>query len=436
MKKKVLVLGAGLVSRPMVRYLLEKGFEVTVASRTLSRAEALIKGHPLGRAFPWTVDNEGALDMLVQWADVVVSLLPYAYHLRVARACLKHGKHLVTTSYVKPEMAALDSEAREKDLIFLNEIGLDPGIDHMSAMKLMDGIRERGGKITSFRSYCGALPAPEAADNPLRYKFGWSPRGVLLAGRNPARFLENGKVMEVPGEKLFTYHWNMEVEGVGPLEYYPNRDSLPYMKLYGIEDARTMFRGTLRYPGWSSLWAVLSSMGYLSEERMPANKSYREFTASLIGCKPEEVEKFIREEYGAGEEELEKIKWMGLLSREKIPQDKISPIELLEKLLWGKMQYRRGERDMDVLLHEIEAEFPDGRKEKHTSLLVDFGIYGQETSIAQTVSLPAAIGVRMILEGKISRRGVMIPVHREIYEPVLQELEEMGISFVEKVEVV
>ncbi len=434
--KKVLILGAGLVSRPMVRYLLERGVEVTVASRTLSKAEALIQGHPLGRAFPWTVDNQGALEMLVEWADVVVSLLPYAYHLQVAKTCLKHRKHLVTTSYVKPEMAALDREAREKDLIFLNEIGLDPGIDHMSAMKLMEGIRKRGGRITSFRSYCGALPAPEAADNPLKYKFGWSPRGVLLAGRNSARFLENGNVVEVPGEKLFTYHRGIDVEGVGELEYYPNRDSLPYMKLYGIEDARTMFRGTLRYPGWSKLWAVLSSAGFLSEEKKQGGVSRAEYTASVLKTSPKEVEKTLREEYGAGDQEMEKIEWMGLLSGEKIPEEEISPIDLLEKLLWARMQYRRGERDMDVLLHQIEAEFPGGKREKHTSLLVDFGIYGQETSIAQTVSLPAAIGVKMILDGKITRRGVMIPVYKEIYEPALEELEEMGISFQEKAEVI
>ncbi len=433
--KKVLILGAGLVSRPMVRYLLEhEGIEVTVASRTVSKAEALIKGHPKGRAFPWTVDNQGALDMLVQWADVVVSLLPYAYHLQVAKTCLKYRKHLVTTSYVKPEMAALDQEAKEKDLVFLNEIGLDPGIDHMSAMRIMDGIRERGGKITSFRSYCGALPAPEAADNPLKYKFGWSPKGVLLAGRNSARYLENGKIVEVPGEKLFTYHWPIEIEGVGALEYYPNRDSLPYMTLYGIEDAETMFRGTLRYPGWSKLWAVLSSAGFLSQEARPGGVSYLEYTASLLGTSPQDVEKVLREKHGAGEEEIEKIRWMGLLSGERTPEGEIAPIDLLEKLLWSKMQYRRGERDMDVLLHEIEAEFPDGTKEKHTSLLVDFGIYGQETSIAQTVSLPAAIGVRMILDGEIKSRGVMIPVSREIYQPALEELESMGIRFREKVE--
>ncbi len=436
MKKRVLILGAGLVSRPMVRYLLEHGFEVTVASRTVSRAEALIKGHPLGRAFPWTVDNQGALEMLVEWADVVVSLLPYAYHLQVAKTCLRHRKHLVTTSYVKPEMAALDEEARKKELIFLNEIGLDPGIDHMSAMRIMDGIRERGGRITSFRSYCGALPAPEAADNPLKYKFGWSPKGVLLAGRNSARYLEDGKEVKIPGEKLFTYHWPIEIEGVGTLEYYPNRDSLPYMKLYGIEDAKTMFRGTLRYPGWSRLWAVLSSAGFLTQEERPGKTSYLQYTASILGVSPSQVEDELRKTHGAGEEELMKIRWIGLLSEETIEEEKISPIDLLEKLLWSKMQYRRGERDMDVLLHEIEAEFPDGRREKHTSLLVDFGIYGQETSIAQTVSLPAAIGVRMILEGKISSRGVMIPVTREIYEPVLEELEDMGIKFREKVEVV
>lgn len=433
--KRVLILGAGLVSRPMVRYLLEhEGIEVTIASRTVSKAEALIKGNAKGRAFPWTVDNDGALDMLVQWADVVVSLLPYTYHLKVARSCLKHRKHLVTTSYVKPEMQALDKEARDKDLIFLNELGLDPGIDHMSAMKIIDDIKSRGGKVTAFRSYCGALPAPEAADNPLRYKFGWSPKGVAMAGRNSARFMENGKIVEVPGEELFLNHWPLEIEGVGKMEYYPNRDSIPYMKLYGIEDARTMFRGTIRYPGWSKLWAVISRMGYLSEEEREAGETYRTFTASLLGCKQNDIEKILIDKFNAGEEEIEKLKWIGLLGEEKIERDKISPIDLLVDLLWSKMQYKKGERDMDILLHKIEAEFPGGKKEKHTSLLVDFGIYGQETSIAQTVSLPAAIGVKMILEDKISARGVMIPVAREIYEPALEELESLGISFKEKVE--
>jgi len=433
--KKVLILGAGLVSRPMVRYLLEHdGIEVTVASRTLSKAEALIKGNPKGRAFPWTVDNDGALDMLVQWADVVVSLLPYTYHLKVAKACLKHRKHLVTTSYVKPEMAALDEEAKSKDLIFLNEIGLDPGIDHMSAMKIIDDIKARGGRVTSFRSYCGALPAPEAADNPLKYKFGWSPRGVAMAGRNSARYMEDGKIIEVPGEKLFKHHWPLEIEGVGEMEYYPNRDSIPYMKLYNIEDAKTMFRGTIRYPGWSSLWAIISAMGYLNEDERAGGKTYREFTADLIGCSASDVEKVIMDKYSATEKEIEKLKWVGLLSDEKIDRAKISPLDLLVDLLWSKMQYRRGERDMDILLHRIEAEFPGGKKEKHSSLLVDFGIYGQETSIAQTVSLPAAIGVKMILDGKITARGVMIPVLKEIYEPALEELESLGITFKEKVE--
>lgn len=435
--KKVLILGAGLVSRPMVRYLLEhEGIEVTVASRTVSKAEALIKGNSKGRAFPWTVDNDGALDMLVQWADVVVSLLPYTYHLKVAKACLKHRKHLVTTSYVKPEMQALDEEAKKKDLIFLNELGLDPGIDHMSAMKIIDDIKARGGKVTAFRSYCGALPAPEAADNPLRYKFGWSPKGVAMAGRNSARFMEDGKIIEVPGEELFLNHWPLEIEGVGEMEYYPNRDSIPYMKLYGIEDAKTMFRGTIRYPGWSRLWAVISRMGYLSDEEKTAGGTYRAFTASILGCNEDEIEKVLMDKYNAGEEEIEKLKWIGLLSDKKVEKDRISPLDLLVDLLWSKMQYKRGERDMDILLHKIEAEFPGGKKEKHTSLLVDFGIYGQETSIAQTVSLPAAIGVKMIFDGKISARGVMIPVAKEIYEPALKELEELGITFKEKVEAV
>ncbi len=434
--KKVVILGAGLVSKPMVRYLLEhEGIEVTVASRTISRAEALIKGNPKGRAFPWTVENKGGLEMLVQWADVVVSLLPYTYHLEVAKTCLKHQKHLVTTSYVKPQMAALDKEAKSKDLIFLNEMGLDPGIDHMSAMKIINGVKGKGGKITAFRSYCGALPAPEAADNPLKYKFGWSPKGVALAGRNSAKYLEGGETIEIPGEELFLNHHPIKIERVGQLEYYPNRDSLPYMKLYGIETTKTMFRGTLRYPGWSKLWAIISRIGYLSESVREGKKSYREFTAEVLGCKKGEIEKKLTGKYKAGEKEIDKLRWVGLLSEDEIEAERISPIDLLIDLLWKKMRYRRGERDMDILLHKIEAEYPNGNKEKHASLLLDFGLYGQETSIAQTVSLPAAIGVKMILEGKIGSRGVLIPVIKEIYEPVLEELESMGIKFKEEVKI-
>jgi len=221
--KRVLILGAGLVSRPHVRYLLNvPGFEVTVASRTVSKAEALIQGHAQGRALALDVDDQGALDALIEECDLAVSLLPYVHHPVVARLCVKHRKHMVTTSYVKDAMRALDGAAREAGVVLLNEVGVDPGIDHMSAMKVIHNVERRGGRITSFDSWCGGLPAPEANDNPLGYKFSWSPKGVLLAGRNPARFLKDGQIVEVPGEELFDHYWTVQIQGLGEFECYPN----------------------------------------------------------------------------------------------------------------------------------------------------------------------------------------------------------------------
>ncbi|MGD8626679.1 MAG: saccharopine dehydrogenase C-terminal domain-containing protein, partial [Anaerolineae bacterium] len=246
--KKVLVLGAGLVSRPHVRYLLNvPEFQVTVASRTVSKAESLVEGHPRGKAVALNVKDEKALEDLIRQADLAVSMLPYTYHPLVAGLCVKHKKHMVTTSYVKEAMQALDGAARDAGVILLNEIGVDPGIDHMSAMKVIHDVEAKGGRIASFVSWCGGLPAPEANDNPLGYKFSWSPKGVLLAGRNPARFQKGGQVVEIPGEELFEHYWPVQIDGLGEFEGYPNRDSLPYTGVYDIAPDDWMFRGTLRY---------------------------------------------------------------------------------------------------------------------------------------------------------------------------------------------
>ncbi len=249
--KNVLVLGAGLVTRPHVRYLLDvPDLRVNVASRTVSKAEALIDGHPRGVALALDVSNEAELEDLIQQADLAVSMLPYAYHPAVAALCVKHGKHMVTTSYVKDQMRALDGAARKAGIILLNEIGVDPGIDHMSAMKVIHQVEQAGGRVASFLSWTGGLPAPDANDNPFGYKFSWSPKGVLMAGTNPARFQRHGEIVEIPGEELFDNYWPVKVEGLGELEGYPNRDSLPYAETYSINPSDWMFRGTLRYPGW------------------------------------------------------------------------------------------------------------------------------------------------------------------------------------------
>ncbi len=433
---RVLVFGAGLVARPLVRYLLDRKFEVTVASRTLSRAEALVEGYANGRATAFDITKEpDRLDDLIEGADLVVSLLPYIYHVQVARVCVRHRRHLVTTSYVKDEMRALDGAAREAGVILLNEIGLDPGIDHMSAMRVIHRVHAAGGKVRSFRSYCGGLPAPDANDNPLGYKFSWSPRGVVLAGRNDARYKENGQIVEVPNARLFATHFVMWVEGLGDLEAYPNRDSLPYIDLYGIPEAETMYRGTLRNLGWCDVMQKLNELGYFSLEERPdlPGRTFRQVMADLIG-KPDTAD--LKADLAAhlnvspNSGVMMALEWLGLLDDIPVPS-KNTLLDILADQMLAKMPYREGERDMVVLVHEFVVAYPD-REERISATLLDFGIPGGDTAMARTVGLPAAIASRLILEGRIRLTGVHIPVVPEIYEPVLGELAALGIEVKER----
>ena len=442
--KKVLVLGAGLVTRPHVRYLLNvPDFEVTVASRTVSKAESLINGHPQGRAVALDVSNEAELEALIREADLAVSMLPYAFHPTVGRLCVKYGKHMVTTSYVKDEMRALDRAAKEAGIILMNEIGVDPGIDHMSAMKVIDHVQDSGGRIASFMSWTGGLPAPEASDNPFGYKFSWSPKGVLLAGRNPALFRKNGKLTEVPGEELFDNYWPVHVEGLGEFEGYPNRDSMPYAETYGIQPTDWMFRGTLRNLGWCATLKKLAEMGCfddapLSGPGQSAPSTYREFTAALLDVEPDtDLPQFLAEQWGMCHDSkpITDMAWLGLFSDDPLPAGKDTPIDIMAERMQSLMAYQPGERDMIVMQHEIVAEYPD-RMEAVTATMIDYGIPYGDTSMARTVGLPAAIAVRLILHGEFSGlTGVQTPVIPEIYEPVLAELAELGISLTEKSQV-
>jgi len=439
--KHVLVFGAGMVTRPLVRYLLNRGFRVTVASRTLSKAEPLVGDHPHGKAVAFDIKkDEPALGDLIAQADLAVSLLPYIYHVQVAEQCIKHQKHLVTTSYVSDAMRALDGAAQEAGVILLNEIGLDPGIDHMSAMRIINRVHEAGGEIKSFRSYCGGLPAPDANDNPLGYKFSWSPRGVVLAGRNEARYLENGHVVEIPNGRLFATHYLTWVEGLGDFEAYPNRNSLPYIEIYGIPETDTMYRGTLRNLGWCDVMQKLNELGYfgLDEQEDLPGKTFRQVMAELIGKEGKESTDNLEADLAAflnispNSGVMMTLEWLGLLNDTPVP-DRNTLLDVLADQMLVKMGYREGERDLVVLVHEFVARYPD-RRERISSTLIDFGVPGGDTAMARTVGLPAAIGVRMILEGEIALTGVHIPVTPEIYEPVLEELEQLGITCAEKTE--
>ncbi len=436
----VLILGAGLVTRPMVRHLLSEGFTVKVASRTVSKAEKLIDGHLRGEAEQLLADDTAHLEKLIAGSTLAVSMLPWTHHPLVAEACLRNRKHLVTTSYVKEPMQRLHDEAQRRGLLFLNELGLDPGIDHMSAMEIFHGIRNRGGKVVSFRSYCGGLPAPEANTNPWGYKISWSPRSVALAGTNSARYMEKGTEISVSGPDLFTHVSNLTIqaEGLGTFEAYPNRDSIPYLALYGLDSARTMLRGTLRYDGWCAAWYGLVRLGMLGVNERPglSGMTYDGFLRSIAGL-PEggEIRPLVASRLGVPEDDavLDRYEWLGLLADEPVPAGCLSPMDVLVQRMSERLEYAPGERDMIVLHHEVEAAFPD-RRELTCSTLVDYGIPHGDSSMSRTVSLPAAIGAEMILRGEISERGVQIPVVPDIYEPIMARLREIGITFHESVQ--
>lgn len=435
--KKILILGAGLVARPLVRYLLDQpDFEVEVASRTVSKAIKLINGHPKGEAKELNLKNEEGLREKISKADLVISMVPYSFHPKVAKYCIDYQKHMVTTSYVSEVMKNLDEEAKRAGIIILNEVGLDPGIDHMEAMRIIHQVEEKGGEILSFTSYCGGLPAPEANTNPFGYKFSWSPIGVLLASKNSAQFLKDGKQVFILPENLFENYSMIHIKGLGEFEGYPNRNSLPYIVLYGIESTNTMLRGTLRNKGWCATMKKMVDLGLLDErEEDWTGLTYKDFLRNLMNePSDKDLKKALSSHLNIDEDSdiINRFEWLDLLSDDPLPVTKGSALDILGAKMLEKLQYEEGERDMIILQHTFIAAYKDGKKEKITSTLIDFGIPHGDTSMARTVGLPAAISTRLVLEEKIKRTGVVIPITPEIYTPILNELKEVGIAFKEK----
>lgn len=433
---KVLILGAGRVAGPLVRYLLDRGVFVTLADQFKERADDLIKTHPNGISIAWQGDDQETLGRLISEHDLTVSFLPYLFHVNVAKQCIESGKNMVTTSYVKPEMKALDAAARIAGITILNEMGLDPGIDHMSAIKIIDQIHEKGGKVDEFYSLCGALPAPESANNPFKYKFSWSPRGVLMAGNSDAEYLKNGEVIHIPGLELFKQVFYLDLPGIGKMEVYPNRNSIDYIDIYKIPEAKTMLRGTIRHPGWCEIQDAMKSLGLLLCKRVNMeNMTFAQLTGSFIG-QPEGQN--IKEKVAAYLDldpdsiPIAAMEWLGLFSSEPVNRQEDDPFEVIADRMIQKMELAPEDRDMVVMQHIFKASYPDGKKEMIKSRMLDYGNLKTETSIARTVALPAAIGVMMILEGKISARGVQRPVIPEIYLPVLKDLEHLNIRLVEE----
>ena len=434
--KKVLILGAGMVAKPIIQYLLNSNIIVTVATQIQSDADKLIAGHKNGRSVSWSADDEDTLSKLVAEHNITVSLLPYNFHVNVAKICIQQKRSMLTTSYVKPHMYDLNEKAKEANIIILNELGVDPGIDHMSAMRIIENVHKKGGKIDEFYSFCGALVAPEVEKNPFNYKFTWAPKTVVMAGNNDAKYLRNGEEVYIPSKDIFKDPLIVDFPEIGEIEVYPNRDSLPYIKLYGIPETKTIIRGTFRYKKWCEINIVMKALNLFSYDKINLkDKTYADLMAILINADNSQNIKQKIADYSnisIDSNPIVAMEWIGLFDDKKIGTDEDSPYNITSDLMIKKMMISEEERDMVVMQHTFAASYPDGKKEVIKSRMLDFGSLKTDTSIARTVALPAAVGVKMLLEGKIKATGVHIPVIPEIYKPILDSLEELDIKMVEE----
>lgn len=445
--KNILIIGAGRSATSLIdylkKYIQQKDLRLTIADADLVLAQQKAGGKQQQlRAIGLDIFNEAALNDCITMADVVVSMVPAAFHPLVAMACIRFKKHMLSASYVSEEIKQLDAEAKAADILILKECGLDPGIDHMTAMEAIDRIRAAGGKLSSFRSYTGGLIAPESDNNPWGYKFTWNPRNVVLAGQGAsglgtARYLRNGEYKYVPYHRLFSRLEHIEVEGYAPFEGYPNRDSLNYRKIYGMEDVPTLLRGTLRKKGYCESWNALVQLGMTDDSFQMEGldkMSLREFTNAFLPFDHELMaeEKFCRMlGIDRRSDIFQRISWLGLFSKTPVPLQQGSPAQVLQAILEEKWKLEQEDKDMVVMQHIFEWEEAGEQKRLYSSM-VSLGDNQLHTAMAKTVGWPLAIAVRLLLENKIDRRGVCVPVTPDLYKPILEELRCLGISFTEK----
>jgi len=438
----VLVFGAGRVARPCVQHLLkDPGIRVTVVDMDSANLGRVLENHPRGEGIVANAAAE-ARDLIARVnPDLVVNLLPAAFMYPVAKLCVEAKKHMVNPSYIKEDMKALDGPAKAAGLTLLCELGLDPGIDHMSAARTVRFIRERGGQVESFRSICGALPSAEANTNPWGYKLSWAPSGLIGASKRDAKVMLDGVVHEWPGGETYEHVHLEETPGLGWFEVYANADSLPYLERYGIPEARTIYRGTIRYVGWCETVVAMNALHLVDEDPQDfTGMTFRGFMARQAGeSNPAKAEEAVCRKLGIkpGSAVFERFAWLGLFDDRPLPLEKGSARDVISFLFGEKLVFTENERDLVILKDEMTAFYPEsGKRLRHTSTLVDFGIPGGDTSIARTTGLPPAIGARLILDGTVKARGVMAPVLPEIFEPALKVLEAEGICLVEAADAV
>lgn len=438
--RKILIIGAGKSVSYIIKYLLQKSEEenlqIIVGDINFSNAKKLIGNHKNAQAIMLDVFNKESRKQAIQNADIVISMLPASFHIEVAKDCINYNKNMVTASYVSDEMQSLDRAAKEKGLIFMNEIGVDPGIDHMSAMRVIDRIRDNGGDIILFESFTGGLIAPESDNNLWNYKFTWNPRNVVIAGQGgAAKFLQEGTYKYIPYNRLFRRTEFLDVKGYGRFEGYANRDSLKYQSAYGLDHVKTLYRGTMRRVGFSKAWNMFVQLGMTDDSftvEDSENMSYRDFINAFLAYSPtDSVELKFRHALNIDQDDIvwDKLMELDLFSSKKMVELKrATPAQILQKILEDSWTLKDYEKDMIVMYHKFGFE-RDGKKHQIDATMVTLGEDKTYTAMSKTVGLPVAIATLAILNKKIVTPGVQIPINKEVYGPILKELESYGIVF-------
>ncbi|MBK0402109.1 saccharopine dehydrogenase NADP-binding domain-containing protein [Adhaeribacter sp. BT258] len=441
--KHILLLGAGRSASVLIAYLLQNSLEhnwtLTIGDISVTHLDETLVGRDYANAVIFDVFDEEQRTSEVAKADLVISLLPAAFHIQVALECLKQHKNMITASYVSPEIQALHEQAEAEGLTFMMECGLDPGIDHMSAMQVIHHIKESGGHIFSFKSYTGGLMAPESDTNPWNYKITWNPRNVVLAGQGTAKYLENGCYKYIPYHRLFSRTETFNVLDYGEFEGYANRDSLSYREPYGLQKIDTILRGTFRRKGYSEAWNALVQLGMTDDTyklENSATMTYAEFTAAYLPAGNEALSLAERTArylgFPAESDTVAKLNWLGLFSDEMIGLEIASPAQIVEKMLVEKWKLSTGDKDMIVMQHIFDYEL-QGQKKRMTSSMVVLGEDEVRTAMAKTVGLPVGIAAKLMLQGEITEKGVVMPTKGAVYGPILRELKAHGIHFIEEV---
>ncbi len=440
--RKILIIGAGKSASNLITYLINKSatenLHITIGDLNLENAKAHIKNNSNATAITLDIFNTAERETAVKNADIVVSMLPARFHIEVAKDCITFGKHMVTASYISPEMEALNDEAVKKGLVFMNEIGLDPGLDHMSAMQVIDRIHEQNGKMILFESFCGGLVAPESDTNLWNYKFTWNPRNVVLAGQGgTAKFIQEGKYKYIPYNRLFRRTEFLSVEGFGKFEAYANRDSLKYRSIYGLDNIATLYRGTIRRVGFSKAWNMFVQLGMTDDSYTiegSENMTYRDFVNSFLPYNSSDsVELKFRHSLKIDQDDVmwEKLLEINLFDNsKKVGLVNATPAQILQKILVEKWTLQAQDKDMIVMYHKFGYEL-NGEKKQIDAKMVILGDDQTFTAMSKTVGLPVAIATLAILNKKITTPGVQLPISKEVYTPILKELEDFGVIFKE-----